>query len=120
MKKTDTVEFALKTMRCPDRAGAGLPLDSDDGVKARNLRQRWPGKLEAVEQARTIGRLQRDIAMTDWREGSLWLFSVDAGILRCEGRITPDRRLEADSVVLGDVGAKPVAWAGVGEFFGPR
>ncbi len=117
MKRHDCMDFPLSAMRCPDRAGGVLPLGSADCVEARNLRERWPGRLEAVELAAEIGSLPRPVAMTDWREGSLWLFSVEEGTLRCEGRVNPEGTLELSSVALGEIPGPPKAWAGAGDFF---
>lgn len=117
MKQRDTLEFTLQAMRAPDRAGGQWPVRSADGVEARDVRERWPGRLEAVEQACEIGTLPRRVAMTDWREGSLWLFSVEEGTVRCEGRVTPEGVLEAQAKVIGEISGPPKAWAGAGDFF---
>lgn len=117
MKRRDSLEFPLRAMRSPERSGGRLPLMSADGVEARNLREHWPGRLVAVEKAEELGTLPRPVAMTDWREGSLWLFSVEEGVLRCEGRVAPDGSLEVHASTLGELQGLPKAWAGAGDFF---
>lgn len=117
MTHKDSIEFPLRAMRCPDRAAGSWPLADAGSVQARDLRERWPEKLEAVEQAVQLGTLPRPVAMTDWREGSLWLFSFEQGILRCEGRVNPEGLLEMQPQVIGELSGEPEAWAGAGDFF---